>query len=688
VDGGTSTSVAAAPDVEVRRVTADQIAWLAAVPCTVLAIALIVVLGEPLGALLEPSHHPKLWPYSYFDPRPEPTEHARYLLALLGPLLLAGAVLLGARRSPRRPAIVVAALTHLTQALLLGVAVFSVLAQRRIVYEGDYGGPLVRAFFTWPTIAVAIGLALALVVVLRVRPLLGALERAARETPRRRLLFGGAAVLMTVVWLLTVIQLESSTGKGNEAVTVNIAFWFGEAWGVLNGRTPLADFNPQYSHLWPYVGAVSMAVFGKTLGVYTVTMAAGTAAALTAVFAILRRVVRSSLLALLLFLPVLATGFFLERGPLEDRYTPANLLSMFPMRYGGPYLLAWLLARHLDGARPRRLALVFLAGGLVVLNNLEFGLPAFGAAVAAVLWTQPDLSLARLKRLAAVVAIGAGGALALVSALTLVRAGSLPDLGMLTFFSRLYGVTGFGMLPMHAAGFHLALYLTFAAAIGVATVRAVQRHEDVVLTGMLAWIGVFGLGIGGYFAGRSHPEVLIDLFSAWAFAMALLLVVAVRAIRARPARMPTLAELALLVGFGLAACSVAQTPTPWSQVERMADDGKRPYWDRPEAARFIARLTEPGEPVAILINPSHQVAYEAGVVNVSRFVSWYSMPLIDQMRTVLDDLRAAGGTKVFDSGTPGAGPVEDVMRERGFRPGATGRSLIVYVYRGPDARRR
>ena len=44
------------------------------------------------------------------------------------------------------------------------------------------------------------------------------------------------------------------------------------------------------------------------------------ALALLAVYAILRRIVRSSLLALALFLPFLATSFFLMLRPLDDRY--------------------------------------------------------------------------------------------------------------------------------------------------------------------------------------------------------------------------------------------------------------------------------------------------------------------------------------------------------------------------------
>src|SRR6185312_1144841 len=199
----------------------------------------------------------------------------------------------------------------------------------------------------------------------------------------------------------------------------------------------------------------------------------------------------------------------------------------------------------LQGQRPRSAALLFAFAGLVVVNNPEFGVPAFAATVATLALTLPRLTPRAMGRVAGEAVLGLAGALAAVSIFLLVAAGTL---------------------PMPGFGFHYAVYVTFAGALVLAAVRTLERRRDVLLTGLLWWIGLFGLGAGGYYAGRSHPDVLIDLFSPWAFALALLLVAAVQAIRARPSRLPTAAELAVLAGFGLAVCSIAQTPTPWSQI--------------------------------------------------------------------------------------------------------------------------
>src|SRR5512142_955556 len=64
-------------------------AWLCALPCAAATVLAIVVLGPPLGRLLlaPPSHG-----FTYFADvlpyvHPEPTEHARFLIALCAPLL-------------------------------------------------------------------------------------------------------------------------------------------------------------------------------------------------------------------------------------------------------------------------------------------------------------------------------------------------------------------------------------------------------------------------------------------------------------------------------------------------------------------------------------------------------------------------------------------------------------------------
>ncbi len=629
--------------------TPGEVAWVAALPALALLLVGMALLDRPVGRLLFAAPHADFWPFwrARLGVLPEPSERTAYLLAVLAPVGVGAAVALGAHRRIALPPRLLRIAVPLAQALVPCALVTAIVAQRLKVFGLPWSEiPRHTVYFTLPTLVVAALVAAGLALVLRSRTLVARIGAWTRETRGRRLAALAAAAVLAAAWLLTAINTEASMANGNYRIFVNLPFWLDESFAVLDRRTPLVDFHTQYGHLFAYVGAGAMALLGTSLGVYTATMAAGSWLAALALYGVLRRVVRRSLLALALFVPVLSTGFFTELGPPDARHGPQTLFSVFPMRYLGAYGLAWLAARHLDEAAPRRRVLLFAVGGAVAINNLEFGLSALVATLAALALVQAR-SPRQLGRLLADAALGVLVALAGLCALTLARSGSLPHLGMLLTFPRLYGIDAFGMMPMPHLGFHLAIYLTFAAAIVLAVVRATSGAADRLLTAMLAWSGIFGLGAASYYVGRSLPEALLSIFSAWSLALALLLVAAVRAILARPARRPTLAEAGLLLAFGLTVCSVAQTPTPWSQVARLRDTSSaRPLSVAP-TARAIGAVTHRGEPVAILGPLGHQIAYELRIDNVSPYVSIESMPLRSQLAEAIAALRAAGGSKLF-----------------------------------------
>lgn len=658
-------------------VTPGELAWLLVVPTALVILAAIVLVGPPLGSALFAPPHLRFWPIAVAAtaPIPEPTEHARYLLALLGPVLAGGAVLVLARRSwtaqPR-----IAKLVQAAQALTLTFAVGMVLAQHLSAYNALHI-PTPRSYFTWTTLGVA-ALATALAVVaLQRQAVVAWLAGIARETPRRRIAGLVIAIGFSAAWLLSAFNTEGSIGNANRAVSINVPFWLAEPFAVLNGHPPLVDFHSQYGQLWPYAIAGVMSIFGTSFTVYSSMMVLATGCALIAVYAVLRRVTERSIVALALFLPFVATSFFLELGPLDNPYTPATLYSIFPGRYAGPFLLAWLAARHLDGARPRRPTVIFLAAGIVALNNPEFGIPAFGATFATLVLLARPPSRAVVLRLIGEAIAGIAGAVVLVVALTLAVAGALPRFGLLFEFSRLYGAAGFGMLPMPTLGFHLAIYATFAAAIVVATVRIASNEHGRALTGVLLWSGVFGLGAGGYFVGRSHQEVLINLFSAWALALALLLVVVIRATLARPSRRPAIAELAVLFGFAIAACSLAQMPTPWSQIDRIATTTRIPKFPDAAMQRFIAQRTTRGEHVALFIPLGQRIAYNLGLDDAMPYAHLASMPTREHMDTALRAFDDAGVRSLFIS-------IETLVEERTLLALARAGFRIVKVNPSPQ----
>jgi hypothetical protein len=676
---------AARPARRGARVTVgpDALAWLLAVPVALLAVALIALLGPPLGRLLHAGESPyTFWRDLRWAVVAEPTEQGRFLLALAAPLLFAGVLVAVARRGVAVPERIASVAVPFAQLCLLLLAVVCVVVQQRLVYEVPIYQPGVShrwRYFT-PATLVAAGVVAAAAFAVLDRPAWRARVAAAlRETDRRRLAALLLGVLLTALWLLHAVNTDSSIMGTSSHEWSPAQFTLDETYAILNGRTPLADFTAQYGSLWPYLPAAVLALTGTSFLAFSVTMCAITLIALLAVYALLRRIAGNGVTALALYLPVLATSLFMVGGTLTSRYTFGDYFGVFPLRYAGPFLLAWLLTRQLDGAAPRRPLVLFAVAGLCVLNNAEFGLAALAATVAALAWTAADRSPRALGRLAGELALGLLAAYALVALLTLLRAGELPQLGRLFDYGRLYSVGGFGLQRLHRLlGVHLILYATYVAAIGVATVRAIERAPNRALTGMLAWCGVFGLASASYFMGRTHPELLIALFPTWALTLALLTVEVVGRLGRRADARPGLGTALVLVAAALTVPSLAQSPLPWTQLERIAQDtpsvplieGEAPlpvysgaFLPDPSTRDFFA--PRPGAKVAILLTTGHQIADAFGVENVSRYTGYYSMPNRERLLTVVEDLRAEGGSTVF---LPQASDeVYDTLRGWGFR---------------------
>lgn len=676
---------AARPARDDAHVTVEPaaLAWLLAVPAVLVSIALIALLGPPLGRLLHSGGNPyTFWQDLSWAVVPEPTEQGRFLLAIAAPLLYAGVLAAVARRRPALSPRIAAAAVPLAQAALLAFAVVCVVVQQRLVYETPIYQPGVShrwRYFT-PATLVAAGVLAAGAFAVLDRPAWRA--RVAgwlRETDRRRLVAALLAVLLTAVWLLHAVNTDSSIMGTSSHEWSPAQFTLDETYAIVNGRTPLADFTAQYGSLWPYLPAAVLALTGTSFLVFSVVMCVITGIALVAVYALLRRIAGNGVTALGLYLPVLATSLFVVGGTLTSRYTFGDYFGVFPLRYAGPFLLAWLLVRHLDGAGPRRPLVLFAVAGLCVLNNAEFGLATLAATLAALLWTAADRSPRALGRLAGELALGLLAAYALVALLTLIRAGELPQLGRLLDYGRLYSVGGFGLQRLHRLlGVHLILYATYAAAIGVATVRAIEAAPNRALTGALAWCGVFGLGSAAYFMGRTHPELLIALFPTWALTLALLTVEVVGRLERRPGARPGLGTALLLAATALTVCSLAQLPLPWTQLQRIGQEtptaplieGEAPlpvyaraFLPDPSTRDFFA--PRPGAKVAILLTTGHEIADAFGVVNVSRYTGLYSIVNRERLRTVVDDLRAEGGSTLY---LPEASDeVYETLRSWGFR---------------------
>jgi hypothetical protein len=634
--------------------TATTLAWLAVVPVAAIGVVLGAVLGPPAGRLLfavNPHLYVFLPSLATNGPTPEPAQHARYLIALAVPAIFAlGLWRVRASRwrlSPR----LLTGLVLAAQLLGIGFAALSGFAQRHVWVRFGYPG---RTYFPlWGLPAAVAFAALVGVVVER-----GSLPVWLARLPRRRweIGCGVVAIVITVIWLLPDVYRDQNLIRANFNVQYNLMFSADDILSVADGRSPLVNYIGQYTSLLPYAVAPVLGLFSYTFGAFTGAMTLLTFAGFLCVHRVLRRVIGDPRIALVLYVPFVAVSVYPTFILGDQRLSLGADYAIFPLRYLGPFVLAWLCARHLDGAAPRRRFWLFALGGLVVVNNVEFGAPALGATFVALLLTgQPDRLLRHVAELGRDLVLGVLAAGAAVCVLTLLRAGALPNFGYVTYYARTYAIAGIGQLPMPELGFHLVLYMTFVGALLTAVVRARRDASGAALTGMLAFSAIFGLGASAYYANRSHPDVLTALFSAWGFSVSLLAWVAIRALshdasgaaKLRARLRGTLPALATLVCLGLTFSTAAGFPAPWTQIARITSNAGTRALARPGATQFVEKHSRRGEHVLLLLGLGHDVARRAGVVNVMPFNHPDSIVLAQQLRLTVDQLRAEHGMRIF-----------------------------------------
>lgn len=618
-----------------------ELAWVALIPCAALAAIAIALLGPALGHALFAPGSERLWPPGWWEAEgtPEPVKQGGYVIAALAPALLVAAVLAGSRRRLALRPRVARAISYAAYALVLALVAVALLNQNAVIVPTIAAPPL----FGLGEVVAAAALVLAAVLALRSPAVAARAAELVRETRARRIAALAAAVAFVATWLLKTVMTDRLVG---DVGGLNLPWTLNDALAVANGRTPLVDYHVIYAKLVPYATSAALSTFGTSTLNYTLFMAVLNGLTLLAVYAVFRRLARSSLLALGLFLPFVAVSDLGGIPIAAGSVSPMALSAMWPMRYGGIFLLAWLVARHVDGRAPRRAWVLFLVGALAAINTLEFGVGAIAATLVALLVAHPPRTRRAALQLAAHVAGGTLAAIALVSAFTLLRAGALPDPGMLLEWPRIFGTLGWFSLPLPTLGLHLAVYATFAAAVAVAAVRWSRGDDDVLLTSMLAWSGVFGLLAGSYVIGRPDVQKLAAILAAWSFALAPLTIVCVRALAARQWRRPALPELLVLFGFALSVCSLSQLSPPWVQIDRLTSARPAPTYE-PTAERFVRERTQRGETVAILVPMGFRIAHDLGLRNVAPFPFMNAIVTPAQMQDLIDVVRREHVRSIF-----------------------------------------
>jgi len=645
----------------------DDVVLAGAFVTAIALVASMLILASPLGDFLLPTGGFRFFPSVLHLVDRKPAEQMRYLLAVA--FVLGLGLVFACVQVPRALTATQAGRTGLRLAsvggslAILGVAVWGWWAQ----FHYTDGEPPTTHFSNRNLVA-AIVIAGVLALFVRLRPRWLDPRSLLSPSPRSWI-WVAIATLLTLCWLLPSVFREQNLASASLSVTYHLQFTFDDFVALVNGRTPLVNYVEQYASLLPFIVWPALRIGGTQVGTFTATMCLFSLFSLIAVERVFALITRNERLALALYVPFLATSLFFVLRSGEQLFSWASYYAVFPMRYFGPYVLLWLCVRHLRGLRPRSSAVVFAFAGLVVLNNIEFGLPSFLAAiVAVVVGAKPEPG--RTVHLIKDVAVGVASALAIVAALTLLSSGELPDLGLLTLYSRIFGEGGFGLLHTPVAGLYLIVVMTFAAAILVVAVRFRSGAADGAHTAALAYSGILGLGTGNYYVGRTHPAGLVVLFSVWALSVVLLALLALRVLAARRGR-PRAPSLLLLAGplvsLGLAGTAVAQFPAPWTQLHRIAASAPPPLpYNVSAAVAFLRRTAAPGEPIVLLAPLGHLIALDAGVENVSPYSNQEGVVTYQQLNEVLTALHDARGRRVY--AVPAFPEIAGTLKSDGFSP--------------------
>lgn len=623
-----------------------------AVAAGLLAVA-VLVLAAPVSRILFPPLHFHFFAVWTRIVHPKPVQETRYLMAVAATI---GAAVGLARIAGVGTGAGGRAIRLAGTASKLAAAGVALWCFRRTEVADQKVGV---GHFTVGNLVAGAAIAGLLAGLVWWRPALVAGRQDRRPTAPGRWVWPGLAGVVTACWLLPAIFRDESIGHGLFVMWWHLEFVYGDFVAVVGGRTPLIDYNAEYGSLLPLALAGPLRVLGPSVGTFTALMCLLTLSALMAVERTLALVSRSERLGLILYLPFLAGGLFTEYHAAGERFYFANYFGVFPLRYLGPYLLLWLTVRHLRGLRPRGAVWLLGLGALATLNDVEFGLPALAAAVVALAAATPRGEPVRrwLAPLVRALAVGLAGGLGAVVVVLWLRTGQLIELGRLTRYAQLFGRAGFGEVPTPTIGLHLVVYATFVAVLALAALRhrgddgASSPEVDRALTGALAFAGVFGLGAGSYYMGGSNPSQLIGVFSAWALAVSLLALLAVRALaagRADPtAGLPVFGSACALVMLGLLATALAQTPAPWTQLRRIDTRAALQPYDRTAGSAFVRRTAAHREPVVVLEELGSLIALNAGVENVSPYSEVWTIWSREQLAELVAALRRAHGTRFF-----------------------------------------
>ena len=610
--------------------------------------------------------------------RPEPREHAEFILAIL---LVGITFFLASVVGWRYGQGVVGKSSHLgvlwrgfVQSAVLGCVVWYI---REYVRSTMTDWPFVTDLVLGKTDLWRLGLTSAMIGAILASGLVDRIATVfSRPYPSTAHLVWDAAgwscaALASLVAVLPGLHLDQGAAP-HLMVAYHLPYQLGEFAAVYNGLTPDVDCCSQYQRLMAFFLAPVFYCYSLTPGHFTVVMLLLNFLELMACYWILTRVTQSSWAALVVFAMIMAAGAV----PIDTEvtegfsrsYTPYNYFAFHPLRSFGPCVTAVAIVCHLTYPRQRiLLAVAGFVGLMSALNNFDFGLPVFVAAGGAVLLSG-ELTPQRLGEtfVSRISWFLLGAAVGIVAWLCLIfaRTSALPHFGEMIEYQRIFTMNGFGMLPAPNCGLHHLVLLTLMAALVQGMLRP---REERLLNGLLIFAAISGLGPLAYYMGRSHPHILRALGSSWGFALGLLTIAACKDLKGhRPWEWVTRpAMLGLVIGLGYCTLQIPRLPNPMEEWRRLQQLPGPSWKDLRTEVNLVKFHQRPGDTVVIYYPYAHLIAMEANVKNVNPYTGLNSILTHAQVRRLVETCDRHHVQRFY--GCSGHPEIFTALTEAGFR---------------------
>ncbi|HSH38663.1 MAG TPA: hypothetical protein VK993_07750 [Chthoniobacterales bacterium] len=563
--------------------------------------------------------------------QPERLEHIRYLLALATTPIAFIGVFLWARRFEAKAVFRFAFVGQ-------GVLVLAFFYARR-TEEFAYFTPGMML------LGDALTLAICLAVVMYGAPSGEKIARAVKWIPQ--------LAAASIALLLTAALLSPSVIRDREVYLSSMVLWWhmeytaSEFFGVASGKTPMVNFFPQYNNVLPVLLAPVLNLTGYTFLAFTTAMVSLSLAGLMAVYWTLSMLTRHASIALALYLPVLGLSFGFGGSPAWGMGI-FNYFAVWPMRYVWPLWLLAAVTWTLHRPAGWRWMLVGVVAGVGAINNLDFGAPALAGAAAAIVLSRTARLVPSLLSFIGGVAI----AFAAVQIGFFLRSNAWPDFGQAATYSKIFGLYGFGMIPLPLSGLYWTILFTYMACLFAAIVSYWRGGPSSPYAGVLAFVSIFGCGSFMYYVGRSHPHVLGAVFFTWAVAVVLLLYGFQkdfgRAWLSHSWYLAIIPGLLLLTHSSLFAVLLWPNSKPIiAQLERRSLNDVQGEQQRQELKAFMRRNAKPTSRIMLILPMGHKIAFEERLRNYFPFPHPGSIILKAQAEQVEKTMVAKKVTKVF-----------------------------------------